>query len=616
MSHWIKLHTPVLSGQDAQQCILSSLRNFYYSQDMVTADFDAHVRCMPVDERAEHVDIALHEMSPIREALVLFYTFKNKEKQVYLWGGLRYDELEERVSMVKIRANKSCAFVMRSVVEQQREAGRDLEFSIPTALRAVGMEVGTRSATSALRADVVEEVVTCSVPSARSADGTDEWIEQRIAWYKTIEQNDGRYSPPPPPSTPPAQSAGGVEPMLRISYTLLHLIPRDPSAGVYDGRTMCNRFRAMMVRAESMHLYHKLQGMHEDDLYQFLLLQNHMDYCNVVKNPSAQDHRQFVALYPNAPILLCKRWIRVRMEEVFAVAENMALEPGGMVHLPVYWEAVYKWLIVRFEQSVQRHFTEHAAAHATEQRLRPQHAEYVRLARDVAKFILTDKPVTVTVSFNEKHGGDRTPVDASQGVFVEDIEDMWKAMPPCMSQLKNRGRFPRNGERLYFIPAMWNGGFNITSIERLLNAMNDRWPKSPPEPIEVRANQHDLIRRNKGVHWCANVIKHTLQKRDDALQCPFVDEVNKTTDTCGAKCAAAMQLKYPVRAPHKVIQVKLKKRSASAPAQGAETQSVSAAPPAPRAGGAGGAALSSSSSSSDDDDEKYERKWKKHHIEI
>ena len=608
MSHWVKLHTPVLQGQDARERVLSSLRSFYYSHDTVTADFDAHVRCVHVKENADFV--TLEPLSPILDAYVLFYTFHVKEKQVYVWGGLRYDQIEdgEAIDMIKIRSNRSCAFVMRSVVEQVREEKRNVEFSIPTARSAVGMEGG---------GDMRFKSSSFSDAALRAA--SEKEVNTRLDWYMKIE-HDQKYSPPP---ATPARSAGvaecaptSISSFLSISYTLLHLVPRNPS-GIYDGRYMCNRFRQMIVHAETMHLYNQLYMMHEDDVYRFLLLQNSHDYCTLVKTPTVQNHREFVDMYPTANILLCKRWIQVKMEEV-PDGHLMAVERGGMVHLPVYWEAVFKWLALRFEQSVQRHFTEHARSHVAKG---PQEIAW---ARSVGKFIMTDKPVIVTVSFNEK-SSNHAPVDETHGVFVSDIEDMWKTMPPCMQQLKNKGRFPRNGERLYFIPAMWNGGYSMAAIENLLNAMNDRWPKSPPETVAHRANPRALIQRDKGVHWCSNVIKHTLQKREDALHCPFVDETSTTADACGAKCAASLGLRYPVKAPHNVIKVMLKKRggggvgggatpsAAQSAAEGVALVASAEGPPAPPARSAG---VFSSSSSSEDEEEKYERKWKKNHIEI
>ena len=101
----------------------------------------------------------------------------------------------------------------------------------------------------------------------------------------------------------------------------------------------------------------------------------------------------------------------------------------------------------------------------------------------------------------------------------------------------------------------------MESINRFLSALNDKWPKSPmPEAVKKRANAEALIKRNPGVHWCSNVILHTKEQRADTPHCPFFSVAEGAIDaaTCGSKCAAHLGLKYPVKAPHKVIQVKLK----------------------------------------------------------
>ena len=96
------------------------------------------------------------------------------------------------------------------------------------------------------------------------------------------------------------------------------------------------------------------------------------------------------------------------------------------------------------------------------------------------------------------------------------------------------------------------------------------------------------------------MIKHTLAKRDDALHCPFVGPDSSTAEACGTRCAASLNLRYPVKAPYKVIEYNVKRMA------------VVILPPPP----SGGAGAEDDSSSSNSFDEELEDKKRRKHLKI
>lgn len=524
---WSTIHTPVLQGQDVASCILNSLRSFYNSHTYTAcADFDAHVRCVCLTAKhmrqEEKVVLDLSQYSPISDAYVLFYTFDNILKHVHVWGGLLYDELQEEMDFAYILQSRNCALTMRSVVELERRNDKDLDFAFPTICNNVHVS-DTNLVTKldwymdvAAKAILTEE--TCVIRPSMANDAEVECISACLA----------------------------------IAYQILYLVPRDIMNSQFDGRILCNKFRRMILNAELYLLKHRLFEMHEDDLLQVLL---NNGFVPEAGGGGAILDQSFVNNYPNANVLLPKRWLLVPFEQVPAHLE-LVLVKDGMCWLPVYWQAIYDWLSFQFQTQMQQHFLNARMYEGTR--------ELDKYARHVVMFIMNDLPSASDRRQKGVNQKSTIPLDADtirqHGKFVQDIEDMWNCMPPCMQQLKNNNRFPRNQERLYLIPTMYNGGFSLDSINRFLNALNDRWPKSPAETVQKRANPEALIKRDPGIHWCSNVIKHTKEKRENTPQCPFysVAEGVIDADGCGKKCATHLGLRYPVKAPHNVIKYRLK----------------------------------------------------------
>ncbi|MBX9636952.1 MAG: hypothetical protein K2Q45_05315 [Nitrosomonas sp.] len=581
---WAKLHVPIYnSNPNVARLMRNALRNWFQTHpqtetDYVTVDFDAHVKCFYIehhnDEHVVNVDLA--SLSPITDAFVLFYSFYNPEKQLFLWGGLPFttiEKMEGTLTVGFIKKHQSRAFFMKSVVELERPL-------------------------SFVEMHPVQLLTHQSFNELDFSELDNRDMNIKLDWYLEVAHVQ-HHLDPPVFSCPTAEFAC-IGYALELAYGILYKVRRDIFNNVYDGRVLCNKFRQMIVTAELGFLYNRLiLNYHkEEDLMRLLTDINGLQFAT----PTCLDEQVFCRMYPNANVLMPRYWISIPMEEyTAAAAESMPLHKGGRVHLPVYWEAVYDWLACRFRSAVQKHF--YVERNNCVRRLLERESKDMTR---IIKFIMTDKPVPVPVSFSNDHHGPAAEIDKTHGIFVSDIEDIWSTMPPCMRNLYGKGRFPRNGERLYLIPAMWQGGFSMAAIEKFLSALNDKWPKSPAETIAKRANPAALIRANRGVHWCSNVIKHTLANRDDALHCPFVSSDSFTADSCGSKCAESMNLKYPVKAPYKVIEYNVKRMTAQKPPQ----------PQPPQAAAAAQVDDDSSSSASFDEELQDRKRRKREKIEI
>lgn len=592
-SWWAKLHVPLYKGANVPLVMRDALRTWFYS-DFVAVDFDAHVKCYymgPSSGNLSTVHVDMTMLSPIMDAFILFYTFDDKPKQLYLWGGLPFTTLDEHdgeLTFDFIKQHQKRSFVMRSVVELERP------------ISFVDMHP-----VQLLTAEPFNSIHPSELP--------DRDIDAKLHFY---------LSPPSPPpaaggrtevffSCPTAEQAC-IGYALELSYDILYHVRRGIFGDFYDGRVLCNKFRQMIVTAELKQLYERLSKnfQNEEDLVRLV---------GEMSSPPPQaaatemslpppkagaagatclDEQAFCKMYPHANILMPKYWLTVPMESVPTLIQ-LPLYERGTVHLPVYWEAIYEWLACRFRCAVQQHFYKERTD-CVRRILDREQRDVTR----IIKYIMTEKPVPVPISFSDKDckHGSNAEIDAAHGTFVSDIEDIWSSMPPCMRNLRSKGRFPRNGERLYLIPAMWQGGYSMATIDMFLSALNDKWPKSPAETVSKRANPASLIRANRGIHWCSNVIKHTLNKRDDALHCPFVGPDSTSADVCGAKCAESLSLRYPVKAPYKVIEYNVKRMAGK----------KVVLPPPPQAG----AAADDDSSSSNSFDEELEDKKRRKHLKI
>jgi hypothetical protein len=582
-SWWAKLHVPLYKGANVPQVIRDALRTWFYTHppsasDFVAVDFDAHVRCFYISSTTTDsmISIDMATLSPITDAFVLFYTFDDKLKQLYLWGGLPFTTLDEYGGELKfdfIKQHQTRSFVMRSVVELEKP------------LAFVDMHP-------------VQLLTSEPFNSIHPSELKDMDIDAKLHFYLSSPPQGGTTGGSGGLSySCPAAEQACIGYALELSYDILYHVRRGIFGDFYDGRVLCNKFRQMIVTAELKLLYDRLYKnfQNEEDLMR-LVGEMSLPPPSAGGGATCLDEQAFCKMYTHANVLIPKYWLTVPMESVPTLVQ-LPLYEQGTVHLPVYWEAIYEWLACRFRCAVQQHFNRERTD-CVRRILNREQSDVNR----IIKYIMTEKPVAVPVSFSDKESGNAAEIDSKHGTFVSDIEDIWSSMPPCMRNLRNKGRFPRNGERLYLIPAMWQGGYSMAAIDTFLSALNDKWPKSPAETVAKRANPASLIRANRGIHWCSNVIKHTLSKRDDALHCPFVGPDSTTADACGAKCAESLSLRYPVKAPYKVIEYNVKRmagRKVEAPL-----------PPA------AGAAAEDDSSSSVSFDEELEHKKRRKHLKV
>jgi hypothetical protein len=249
---------------------------------------------------------------------------------------------------------------------------------------------------------------------------------------------------------------------------------------------------------------------------------------------------------------------------------NMPKYVGGRVHLPLYWEVMVPWIHQSYVVDEQRAWSSSGGNGAwDEQVLRGLKCAAVQFCRHV----MQPRHHHHTGGDVKKARRDNGAASAAPAVYDVDIEDTWAVLPPCLSALREKQRFPRNQERLRLVPAMIQGGISVESTTAFLKALNERYPKEDgAESLERRAGLSSLIKlaaKDDSVHWCANVIRNTSAGEVTIIQCPFAAAAgaaataasfDQIKSSCGAQCAQKLGLRYAPNAPKNAISQLLKRR--------------------------------------------------------
>lgn len=116
------------------------------------------------------------------------------------------------------------------------------------------------------------------------------------------------------------------------------------------------------------------------------------------------------------------------------------------------------------------------------------------------------------------------------GYEMEDMEDLFKFGPPCLTQLKINNRFPKHMERLRVTQILQTTGVSYSASADFFEQANTVWPHDSRTyaTAMARFNYENAWKANKGPVYCGNLINNAINKtNEDVLKCPMVAKLPK-----------------------------------------------------------------------------------------
>lgn len=535
--------------------------------DIALADFERHVRCERIPNvRENEAVLNLTELHPIKHAFVIFY--HTKFEVIHVLGGLTYDALVQCNGIV----------VIGGLHKHQNRA-----FFAPYTLSTMAMDTSTDEPKSAhffWNATFGEAVECVNIEVPLSA------FSEKLEWYRACERTMPNDPLPPLVFSDVFADADnellyayldkGTSNLARLLADCMEFCGPHIANTPVDPRKLRARYDAMRYEAEYRLFMLRMQRYKTEDdiisLFDFNGLGPRMDTTDFLVDGTTLDHQYFYAKYRNLvqeePIV----FVNVLVEEIPpAMVSRLPLYPGGRVHLPLVWEPVAEWIWHKYMTQMHLRYAQ-TRSYVPQGGGGPQWQEWMERERKVmCRYIIAHKPGPQKKQFRGQGGqgggqvvGKGTGVAIRQadtkGAYIEDIEDFWAIMPPCMAAVRGLKRFPRNLERLRFAQTLWMAGFSEAGIAVPLRDLHDRYRRDGVEQrLENRFNIKsalDSIRKldkQRATNWCSNIVRDTMMQTPDVLHCPFVQKVRipeggssrDVARLCAPLCCSSMRFSSP-----------------------------------------------------------------------
>lgn len=126
-------------------------------------------------------------------------------------------------------------------------------------------------------------------------------------------------------------------------------------------------------------------------------------------------------------------------------------------------------------------------------------------------------------------------------------DTLLQIVPACFEKAMNQKRFMKNGERWPWLLTMREAGVSKESAVAWLEYQNSKYPQGG-KSLKARFDYDQTWTYKKGDSCkCGNLIRNALKKKEDSIQCPFVDTTPKAAidmedmflDTVKKKCMEA-----------------------------------------------------------------------------
>lgn len=496
----------------------AALAQWYYastpaqeaSGDLACVDFATAVRLELVEEDASACVVDLRELDPYRHALTIFYRVDMHLRCVDVLGALRYDALmacRGRVTgpLLLAQGRSRMALAPEVVAMECDDSAEPLQ--LPFAIEQCQIEA-------------------CGV------DPLEMDVEPLLCWYTLMEVEAGAVV-----EVPHWMVASQMTALVGACIEHEHGVRFHSTQ---EARVIRNRYELMRREAEQRALESVMvQSSHTQRALIRMLAHNHLAPWLREKSvrPTARDLQMFHACY-REPAFVPTVFIRVPMQHVpLARMRSLPMYEGGVVHLPCYWDAIRDWLWQRRAAEAQRFHAEWDHARWSEFRAEyPAYAERVAFfARAIVKWMHAHIPrVDLTLEKKERRvllptmtsgstrAGKKIIAAETQAVAV-DMEDLWKALPPCVAELRET-RFPKNITRLQLTPILYEAGVALPTALGFYDYLNNRWPRDA-QTLSARYNVADAWAAIPGKEptYCNGIIRATVRGTSDSLHCPFVE---------------------------------------------------------------------------------------------
>ncbi len=507
--------------------------------DVPCVDFDKYVHCIEFQDDNGVMEMDVSTLHPVNDALFIFYTHRTALSKLYVLGALTWETL---VLRDKGNVRSHALEKTRMIVSKYHPLVESCD----------------------------DEHVTFWFPYVISSDSTftrDE-CAAKMEWYRNGGGGGGgAYS-------------SESEPALHVfARRMLDAIEFDHSTttDVEAHRRLAYRYGVMRMVREGNLFFDRMSKVRGGESELISLLKFNGWTSDLLSawtvDGNVLDFKAFMTTYPEADYVPTI-YFNIPLEDVpMEVAVCLPKYKGGRIHLPCYWKCVAEWIWNLFVAS------EHEYINANRARPRlpinddggPLHQIMKDETKKMCHYLNThsDSALTATNGNKSVNVGRELRMSLTDdelnkaGADITDIEDIWRAAPPCISALKNAGRFPRHWERIRFVQTMHHAGINISTMYRLLSGMNDAYPRDGR--VQTLKSRFDLVytlKKNMGEHWCKNTINDTRLKHADTLQCPFVSTVPEAAtmdgDELRSRCSHACSGRTDWKGPHLVMRDRLK----------------------------------------------------------
>jgi hypothetical protein len=526
--------------------------------DIACASFD-NVRCVRVPNvHANSIVLDMHELHPISHAFVVFYY--TEYQTIHVLGGLLYDAIVAlkgiiTIGMLSEHRNRTffAPYTMSDLQPMDTRAdGDDDDVFYINAWFGEAAEYGN--------------LADATIPMSA--------FSEKLEWYRACERC--RPTDPLPPlvfsgSTIDARTYAvydkGTSIMARLLADCIEFASPHIRSTPVDPRKLRARFDAMRYEAEYRIFMKRMRRCTKEEtltqLFKFNGLWPLVELSDLFVDGTTLDHQHFYAAYRNLAQFEPIFFVNIAIEEVPpALLARLPIYHGGRVHLPFYWETVGEWLWHKYMNQMHLHYTtQRSYTEPADGRLK----EWMQQERRImCRYMLAHKPGPQRRQFGVSMSaggaglvGKGTGIAIRQadekGLYVEDIEDFWAMMPPCMEAVRHLKRFPRNLERLRFAQVLWMAGMSEAAIALPLRDLNERYPHSDgAQRFESRFNIKgalDSIRKldkQKATNWCSNIVRETMLQIPDVLHCPFVERVpSDVARLCKPLCCSTVRFSAP-----------------------------------------------------------------------
>jgi hypothetical protein len=254
---------------------------------------------------------------------------------------------------------------------------------------------------------------------------------------------------------------------------------------------------------------------------------------NNVCEPTVQDLQWFLDAYPNYAYIPT---IFIQVPVGQFPARRLPLYKDGLVHIPCVWEDVSVWLWQIRQIETQRAYTEWDLT------------RWEAVEEEIVDFI---EPYAESVVFwlmqntklKRRRKNKESLVIPENQIDIDDMEDMWRAMPPCIAALRN-SHFPKNLERLQLTRIFVEAGISQKTATEFYETHHAKYPNGQDfkSRYDIAGAWRYEVEAKKEPIRCWYLIKAVKTNAKESLYCPFarqssLPDGDELRSSCYKACA-------------------------------------------------------------------------------